>query len=111
MKRTQTTTASRAGTDHPLNFADDALAAMAVRRRRNLVDLSSHNTNPPSVFDGEAVPLSDVADTRIEESVAALREFVAERGSLPTAGDMRPRRFGTVRPGGQIPGPLGSRYL
>jgi hypothetical protein len=49
------------------------------------VDLSSHNTNPPGVFDGEAVPFSDVADTRIEESVAALREFVAERGSLPTA--------------------------
>jgi hypothetical protein len=29
--------------------------------------------------------LSDVADTQIEESVAALREFVAEHGSLPTA--------------------------
>jgi hypothetical protein len=26
--------------------------------------LSSHNKNPPCVFDGEAVPLSDVADTR-----------------------------------------------
>ncbi len=25
-----------------------------------MVDLSSHNTNPPGVFDGEAVPLSDV---------------------------------------------------
>jgi hypothetical protein len=49
------------------------------------VDLSSHNANPPGVFDGEAVPLSDVADTRIEESVAALRAFVAEHGSLPTA--------------------------
>ena len=29
--------------------------------------------------------MSDVADTRIEESVAALREFAAEYGSLPTA--------------------------
>jgi len=24
------------------------------------VDLSSRNTNPPGVFDGEAVPISDV---------------------------------------------------
>ena len=108
MKRTQTTTASRAETDHPLNFADDALAAMAVRRRRNLVDLSSHNANPPGVFDGAAVPLSDMADTRIAESVAAIRRFVAEHGSLPTAESwteaaMRPsektirRRFGSFR--------------
>ena len=49
------------------------------------VDLSSHNANPPGVFDSEPVPLSDVADTRIAESVAALRRFVAEHGSLPTA--------------------------
>jgi len=42
------------------------------------VDLSSHNTNPLGVFDGEEVPLSDVADTRIAESVAALRTFVAD---------------------------------
>jgi len=73
-----------------------------------VVDLSSHNANPPGVFDGEAIPLSDVADTRIEESVAALREFVAEHGSLPTAESwtkaaMRPsektirRRFGSFR--------------
>jgi hypothetical protein len=73
-----------------------------------LVDLSSHNANPPGVFDGEAVPLSDVADTQIEESVAALREFVAEHGSLPTAESwtevaMRPsektirRQFGSFR--------------
>jgi hypothetical protein len=39
------------------------------------VDLSSHNANPSGVFDGEAVPLSDMANTRIEESVAALRAF------------------------------------
>jgi len=41
--------------------------------------------NPPGVFDGEPAPLSDVAATRIAESVAALRRFVAEHGSLPTA--------------------------
>ncbi len=73
-----------------------------------VVDLSSHNANPPGVFHGEAVPLSDVADTRVAESVAALRRFVAEHGSHPTAGSwteaaMRPsektirRRFGSFR--------------
>jgi len=73
-----------------------------------LVDLSSHNANPPGVFDGEPVSLSDVADTRIAESVAALRRFVAEHGSLPTAeswaeATMRPsektirRRFGSFK--------------
>ena len=72
------------------------------------MDLSSHNANPTGVFDGEPVPLSDVADTRIEESVAALRRFVAEHGSLATAQNwteaaMRPsektirRRFGSFR--------------
>ena len=72
------------------------------------MDLSSHNANPPGVFDGEAVPLSDVSNTRIAESLAALREFVAEHGSLPTveswtAAAMRPsektirRRFGSFR--------------
>jgi len=79
-----------------------------VRCSGKLVDLSSHNANPPGVFDGEAVPLSNVADTRIEESLGALREFVAEHGSLPTAESwteaaMRPsektirRRFGSFR--------------
>jgi hypothetical protein len=49
-----------------------------------------------------------MADTRIEESLGALREFVAEHGSLPTAESwteaaMRPsektirRRFGSFR--------------
>ncbi len=63
---------------------------------------------PTGVFDGEAVPLSDVADTRIQEYVAAVREFVAEHGSLPTAerwteAGMQPsektirRRFGSFR--------------
>jgi hypothetical protein len=71
-------------------------------------DLSSHNTNPPGVFDGEAIPLSDVAGTGIEAFIAALREFVAEHGALPTAESwteaaMRPsektirRRFGSFR--------------
>ena len=41
------------------------------------MDLSSHNANPPGVFDGAAVPLSDMADTRIAESVAAIRRLVA----------------------------------
>jgi len=73
-----------------------------------VVDLSSHNTNPPGVFDGEAVPISDVADARLEEAVAALREFVDQRGLLPTAESwteaaMRPsektirRQFGSFR--------------
>jgi len=72
------------------------------------VDLSSHNANPPGVFDGEPIPLSAVADARIAESVEALRRFVAEHGSLPTAESwteaaMRPsentirRRFGSFR--------------
>ena len=55
------------------------------------MDLSSHKTG---LFDGEAVPLSDVADTRIEESVTAFRDFVAPHGidaylidlTLPTPG-------------------------
>jgi len=75
---------------------------------KNLVDLSSHNANPPGVFDGETVPLSHVTDTRIEESIVALRRFVAEHGSLPTAESwteaaMRPsektirRRFGSFQ--------------
>ena len=72
-----------------------------------MVDLSSHNPNPPSVFDGEAVPLSEWrhADRGV---FAALRRFVAEHGSLLTAESwteaaMRPsektirRRFGSFR--------------
>ena len=62
----------------------------------------------PFIFDGAAVPLSDVADARSEECVAANREFVAEPCSLPTAeswteAGMRPsektirRRFGSFR--------------
>ncbi len=79
------------------------------------MDLSSHNANPPGVFNGTAVPLSDMADTRIAESVAALRRFVAEHGSLPTAESwteaaMRPsektirRRFGSFRAAIQLAG-------
>ena len=73
-----------------------------------MVDLSSHNTNPRGVFDGEAVPISDVADPRLEEAVASVREFVDQSGRLPTAESwteaaMRPsektirRRFGSFR--------------
>ena len=72
------------------------------------MDLSSHNANPPGVFDGEAIPVSGVADARLEEAVAALREYVDQRGRLPTAGSwteaaMRPsektirRQFGSFR--------------
>ncbi len=49
------------------------------------MDLSSHNANPPGVFDGEAIPISDVAEARIDLAVAALREFLADRGQAPTA--------------------------
>jgi hypothetical protein len=49
------------------------------------VDLSSHNTNPPGVFDGEVIPVSDEADARLDDAVAALREYVDQRGRLPTA--------------------------
>ena len=72
------------------------------------MDLSSHNTNPPGVFDGEAVTLYDVADTRVENAVGALLEFVQVHGRLPTAeswtaAGMRPsektirRRFGSFK--------------
>jgi len=78
------------------------------RVTRCCVDLSSHNANPPGVFDGEAVRLPDMADTQIAEAVAGLRRFVAEHGSIPTAESwteaaMRPsektirRRFGSFR--------------
>ncbi len=49
------------------------------------MDLSSHNTNPPGVFDGEAFPISDVASDKLEAAVAAVQEFVQEQGCLPTA--------------------------
>jgi hypothetical protein len=73
-----------------------------------LVDLSSHNTNPPGVFDGEPVSISDVADDRVEDAVAALRMFMEQQGQLPTAArwsevGMQPsektirRRFGSFR--------------
>src|SRR5260370_33430890 len=73
-----------------------------------VVDLSSHNTNPPGVFDGEAIGLSDMAEIRLEEAIASLREFVDDHGRLPTANSwtearMRPsektirRRFGSFQ--------------
>jgi hypothetical protein len=58
-----------------------------------MVDLSSHNTNPPGVFDGEAVPLSDVADTRIEESVALFGSREPPADALPGF---------SLRPGAEI---------
>jgi hypothetical protein len=73
-----------------------------------VVDLSSHNTNPPGVFDGEAIPVSDVAVARLDKAVAALRAYVNQRGRHPTAESwteaaMRPsektirRQFGSFR--------------
>src|SRR5713226_6824263 len=81
---------------------------ISIMQRGQLVDLSSHNANPPGVFDGEAVPMPYMADSRIAEAVAALRRFVAEHGSIPTAESwteaaMRPsektirRRFGSFK--------------
>jgi len=72
------------------------------------VDPSSHNTNPPGAFDGEAVALSDTAEIRLEEAIASLREFVDDHGRFPTssswtAAGMRPsektirRRFGSFQ--------------
>jgi hypothetical protein len=49
-----------------------------------MVDLSSHNANPPGLFDGETVPLPDLADGKIEEGIEAVRRFVMEQGCLPT---------------------------
>jgi len=79
-----------------------------MRESRVWWTLSSHNANPPGVFDGEPVPISDVAEARIELAVAALREFLADRGQAPTADSwtaagMRPsektirRRFGSFK--------------
>ena len=65
-------------------------ARQLVRNGIRVVDLSSHNANPPGVFNGKAVPISNVADARLDETVAALREFVDQRGRLPTA-ESRPR--------------------
>jgi hypothetical protein len=73
-----------------------------------VVDLSSHNANPPGVFDGESFPLPDLADAKIEEGIDAVRRFVAEQRCLPTeeswtAAQMGPtertirRRFGSFR--------------
>ncbi|HEV2033947.1 MAG TPA: hypothetical protein VGU71_07085 [Candidatus Dormibacteraeota bacterium] len=72
------------------------------------MDLSSHNANPPGVFDGECFPLSDLSDTKIEEGIDAIRRFFAEQRCLPTeeswtAAQMVPsertirRRFGSFR--------------
>ena len=73
-----------------------------------MVDQSSHNTNPPGVFDGESLPLSDLADAKVEEGIDAIRRFFAEQRCLPTeeswtAAQMVPsertirRRFGSFR--------------
>jgi hypothetical protein len=50
-----------------------------------LVDLSSHNANPPGVFDGSPYELRDSSDDRDEEALAAIRAFVERFGVPPTA--------------------------
>ena len=53
----------------PVSLMITGLESSEARGR--LVDLSSHNTNPPGVFDGEAIPISDIADARLEKAVGA----------------------------------------
>jgi len=73
-----------------------------------LVDLSSHNTNPPGVFDAAPYELRDSPDDRDEEALASIQAFVEEFGVRPTsqawtATGMNPsertirRRFGSFR--------------
>jgi len=73
-----------------------------------MVDLSSHNTNPPGVFDGAPYKLRDSSDDRDGEALASIRAFVEEFGVHPTAEawtatGMTPsektirRRFGSFR--------------
>ncbi len=49
------------------------------------VDLSSHNTNPPGVFDGAPYELRDSSDVRDEKALASIRAFLEEFGIRPTA--------------------------
>jgi HNH endonuclease len=88
--------------------AQESIIVSWVRGSAEFWTGGAHNANPPGVFDGERIPLSDVADARIAVPVEALRRFVAEHGSLPTAESwteaaMRPsektirRRFGSFR--------------
>jgi hypothetical protein len=55
------------------------------------VDLSSHNANPPGAFDGESFPLSDLADTKIEEGLTPLEGF------SPSSDACQRRRVGLRR--------------
>ncbi len=75
---------------------------------RSKVDLSSHNTNPPCIFDGAPYELRDSSDDRDEEALASIRAFLEEFGVRPTAQEwtatgMTPsektirRRFGSFR--------------
>ncbi len=50
-----------------------------------MVDLSSHNTNPPGVFDGAPYELRDSSDDRDETALASIRAFLEEFGVRPTA--------------------------
>ena len=72
------------------------------------MDLSSHNTNPPGVFDGAPCVLRDSSDDRDEAALAPIRAYLEEFGVRPTAEawtatGMTPsektirRRFGSFR--------------
>jgi len=50
-----------------------------------LVDLSSHNTNPPGAFDGSPCELPDTSGGSDDEAVIAITSFVEEFDVLPTA--------------------------
>src|SRR5712691_312282 len=75
---------------------------------RKLVDLSSHNANPPGVFDGARCELRDYSEDREQKALASIRAFLEEFGVRPTAEawtatGMTPsektirRRFGSFR--------------
>jgi len=59
--------------------------AGGVRILDRMVDLSSHNTNPPGVFDGAPYELRDSSDDRDEAALASIRAFLEEFGVRPTA--------------------------
>jgi hypothetical protein len=72
------------------------------------VDPSSHNTNPPSVFDGPGFQWETEGEARDAEALGAVRRFVEEYGVMPTqaswtAASLSPsertirKRFGSFR--------------
>jgi hypothetical protein len=47
------------------------------------LDLSSHNANPPGVFDGAPYELRDSSDDRDEGALASIRAFWKSSESVP----------------------------